>query len=112
MRGRFIIAITAIAAVAAAALYFFWPTSLDAVRPRIGPAVTAVYASGTVEASVMLPVAPRVGARLVALETDEQSIVRKGQVLGRLESADVASNIAQLKAQADFMQRDMDRHRA
>ena len=109
MRGRIIIGIMALAVAAAVAVFYLWPSTFDAVRPRVGPAVTSVYASGTVEASVMLPVAPRVGARLISLDTDEQSTVRKGQVLGRLESADLASNIAQLKAQAQFAQNDLGR---
>jgi RND family efflux transporter MFP subunit len=95
-----------VAALAGCAWYFLRPPALSAVTPRIGPAVTAVYASGTVEASVMLPVAPRVGGRLVALLSDENESVRKGQVLARLESEDLAGNIAQLKANAEFARTD------
>jgi RND family efflux transporter MFP subunit len=95
--------------VAAAAWFLLRPAPLDAVRPRIGPALTAVYGSGSVEASVMLPVAPRVGGRLVSLASDENVEVRKGQVLGRLEDVDVISNIAQLQANADFALTDLER---
>ena len=109
MRKYLFIAFVVIAVMAAAAAYFLWPVSLDAVHPRVGTAVTSVYASGTVEASVMLPVAPRVGARLVALKTDEKSVVRKGDLLGRLESENMASNIAQLQARAEFARADLAR---
>lgn len=95
---------------AAAAFWLFRPAPVEVVRPRIGPSVTAVYASGTVEASVMFPVAPRVGARLVALNTDEHGVVHKGELLGRLEAADLAGNIAQLQAQANFAKADYDRY--
>ena len=97
------------AALAAAGYAYLQPAPLEAVQPKIGPAVTAVYASGTVEASVMLPVSPRVGGKLIALMSDEHANVRKGQVLARLESDDLAGNIAQLKASAAFAQADMER---
>jgi RND family efflux transporter MFP subunit len=98
------------AAAAAAGYFFLRPPALDAVHPRIGPAVTAVYASGTVEASVMLPVAPRVGGRLMQLRSDEHNRVRKGQVLAQLENIDVNSNIAQLEATAAFAKTDLARY--
>jgi len=53
MRGRIIIGILALAVAAAVAVFYLWPPTFDAVRPRVGPAVTSVYASGTVEARVM-----------------------------------------------------------
>lgn len=98
-------------AAAGAAAWFVWhPVPPATVLPRIGPAVTAVYASGSVEASVMLPVAPRVGARLVAIDADEHDQVKKGQLLGRLESEDLASNIAQLAANAASARQDLERN--
>jgi membrane fusion protein, multidrug efflux system len=100
----------AIALALAAYFWFFRPPVVDAVHPRIGPAVTAVYASGTAEASVMFPVAPRVGARLVKINKDEHSRVKKGEILGRLEATDLAGNIAQLEAQAAFAKTDYERY--
>lgn len=98
------------AAVVTAGYFFLRPPALEAVHPRIGPAITAVYASGTVEASVMLPVAPRIGGRLMQLRSDEHSRVRKGQVLAQLESIDVNSTIAQLEATAAFAKTDLGRY--
>lgn len=98
------------AAAVAAGYFFLRPPALEAVHPRIGPAITAVYASGTVEASVMLPVAPRVGGRLMQLRSDEHNRVRKGQVLAQLENVDVNSNIAQLQATAAFAKTDLARY--
>lgn len=98
-----------IAAAAACAWYLLRPPLFAAVHPKIGPAITAVYASGTVEASVMLPVAPRVGGRLVALLSDENDPVRKGRILARLESEDLAGNIDQLKANAAYAKAEMER---
>lgn len=97
-------------AAAATGYLFLRPPRLEAVHPHIGPAITAVYASGTVEASVMLPVAPRIGGRLVMLRSDEHSRVRKDQILAQLENVDVNSNIAQLEASAAFAKTDMERY--
>lgn len=100
----------AIVLLAAGGTYLLWPVSIDAIHPRVGPAIVAVYASGTVEASIMLPVSPRIGARLIQLGTDEHANVSKGQILARLESEDLVNNIAQLKAQADFARTDFNRY--
>jgi RND family efflux transporter MFP subunit len=99
-----------IALLAAAGTYLLWPVSVDVIHPRVGPAIVAVYASGTVEASIMLPVAPRIGGRLIQLGTDEHASVVKGKMLAQLESEDLVNNIAQLKAQADFAKFDFARY--
>lgn len=107
---RWLLALTGLVLIAAAAAYYLLaPEREAAVRPRLGPAIIAVYASGSVEASVMLPVAPRVGGRLVALDNDEHAVVRRGQLLGRLESADLANQIVQLSAAAEFARIDFQR---
>ncbi len=100
----------ALAAAAAVWAWFFWPLPLTTVRPRLGTAIAAVYASGNVESAVMLPVAPRIGGRLVSLASDEQHKVAKGQVLARLEAEDLAGNISQLEAQATFARNDYQRY--
>ena len=43
------------------------PLTLTVVTPTRGPAVEAIYATGTVEPTVMMPIAPRTGARLAEL---------------------------------------------
>jgi RND family efflux transporter MFP subunit len=58
----------------------------------------------------MLPIAPRIGGRLVSLNSDEQVRVRKGQILARLEDVDVANNIVQLEASAAFARTDLERY--
>lgn len=86
----------------AAALYGLWswlkPTTVEVTTPTRGPVVDAVYASGTVEPEVMYPVAPRVTARLTQLLADEGDVVAPGQVLGKLEAADLTANLMELKA--------------
>jgi len=101
----------AIAAIAA--VFAVWQAvrlpPVAAARPTRGPAVEAVYATGTVEPTVMTPIAPRIGARIAELKAFEGYDVTKGQVLARLENKDVESNIAQLAAQEKFARQDYER---
>jgi RND family efflux transporter MFP subunit len=82
------------------------------VHPHHGPAVQAVYATGTVEPTVMMPIASRAMARLKELNVDEGAEVAKGQVLGSLEDEDLVNSLAQLQAQAKYAQQDFDRKNA
>ena len=104
--------IAAILSAAAISTFWLWPKSIAVMHPRIGRAITAVYGSGTVEAAVMMPVAPRTGARLVDLNSDEGQNVAKGQRLARLEDEDMRSNVAQLQAQERFAAGDFKRDAA
>ena len=40
-----------------------WPASVEVAAVQRGPAIEAVYATGVVEPTVQIPVAPRTGAR-------------------------------------------------
>jgi RND family efflux transporter MFP subunit len=109
MRKREFLLIGGILVILASGILYFWllaPRIVVVTNPRLGPAVQAVYATGTVEPVIMMPIAPRVGARLVQLTVDEGAVVRAGQVLARLESDDARNNLAQLAAQEDFAHRD------
>lgn len=64
-----------------------------------GTAIQAVYATGTVEPTISVPIAPRVAGRLVELKVDEGDVVRKGQVLARLEDANLQKATEQLEVQ-------------
>jgi len=102
--------LSVVAAGAAAAAFAAWwvlaPATVLTAHPVIGPAVDAVYATGTVEATVMMPVAPRMGARLVTLNVDEGVRVKRGQILAQLEDEDMANQIRQLQAQEEFARSD------
>jgi multidrug efflux system membrane fusion protein len=76
--------------------------SVEAVHPAIGPAVEGIYATGTVEATVMMPIAARSAARLMELNADEGSRVAKGQVLAQLEDTDLRNNLKQLQAKERY----------
>jgi len=75
-----------------------WPAGVDVARPTRGPAVDAVYATGVVEPTVLLSVAPHSGGRLTELNVDEGAEVRRGQVLARIESADLDHTVQEMTA--------------
>ena len=100
-----------LAALAAGGL-FWWRTSpiaLTLVTPTRGPAVEAIYATGSVEPTVMLPIAPRTGAKLAEINVDEGDTVRKGQVLARLDDADLGNTIEELDARLRFARLNLQR---
>jgi RND family efflux transporter MFP subunit len=85
------------------------PVSVDAHVMQRGTAIQAVYATGTVEPSISIPIAPRVGGRLIELKVDEGDVVRKGQVLARLEDSDLQRQVDQLEAQERWARQVYDR---
>lgn len=106
MRWKWVVLAAVLVAAGTGAAYWRMrgPVPVELVAPTRGPAVDAIYATGTVEPTVMLPIAPRVAGRLVALNTDEGGSVRKGQVLARLDDADLASSVEEYEARARFAQ--------
>jgi RND family efflux transporter MFP subunit len=80
------------------------PLLVDVVQARTGPAIEAVYASGTVEAGVMLPIAPRNSGRIEHIRVGEGDVVAAGQVLVQLDDQDLADNEAELSARAEQAQ--------
>lgn len=109
--------IKSLAAVAAiiivAALILAWwrerPITVEAHVMQRGTAIQAVYATGTVEPTISIPISPRVAGRLVELRVDEGSEVHKGQLLARLEDADLQSTVNQLEAQERWAKQSYDR---
>jgi membrane fusion protein, multidrug efflux system len=91
------------------ATWMLIPPTVRVAHPRRGPAVEAVYATGSVEATVMLPVATRTTARMVQLNVDEPSQVKKGQILAKLEDDDLVNDLLQLRAQEAFAKAEYDR---
>lgn len=85
------------------------PATVATIQPTRGPAVQAVYATGTVEPPVMLPLAPRAAGRLVELKVDEGAQVRAGQELARLEDADLQRSVDELEARARFAKSQLER---
>ena len=107
--GWFIVAGAVLVAAASGAAWREWPLAVEVASVARGPAIKAVYATGVVEPSVMLPVAPRSGGRLAALLADEGAAVKKGQVLARMESPDLAHTVDEMRAREHLAQTQYDR---
>ena len=82
--------------------YLVGPLEVSVTPVRRGAAIDAIYAAGSVEPTVMLPLAPQVGGRLAARFADEGAQVRKGQLLARLDDADLAGSVDEQRARAEF----------
>lgn len=89
-------------ACAALAWWYAEPVRVVVASAERGAAVDAVYAAGSIEPTVMLPIAPRAGGRLAERLVDEGATVRKGQVLARLDDADLAGAVDEQRARADY----------
>jgi len=87
-----------VAAAAAGVAWWQWPANVEFASVTRGPAVEAVYATGTVEPTVMVPLAPRSSGRLAAVLVEEGAHVRRGQVLARIESADLDQTVQEMSA--------------
>lgn len=102
---RALLAVSAIALLGggtALALRRYNAAAIPVVQPVRGTALRAVYATGTVEATVMIPLAARTGAKLVHLAAAEGEEVGKGQLLAQLEDTDLQKTVAELKAREDY----------
>ena len=107
-----VVALGALAGAGVAGWRQFGPVAVATAHPTRGPAVRAVYATGTVEPTVMLPIAPRTAGRLMELKADEGAQVRSGQELARLEDADLLRSVEELDARARFAKTQFDRAQA
>lgn len=79
--------------------------AVDIVRPTRGPAVEAVYATGTVEPVNWAKIGPKVTSRIVSILAKEGESVMRGQVLARLDDREARANVANFAAREQF-QRD------
>jgi len=107
--GRWAALLVLLCIAAAYAYSVLRPPAVAVVTPHRGPAVQAVYATGTAEPSVMIPISPRGAARLVELKVDEGSVVEKGQLLARLENDDLRRAIDVAEAEERYAKSQLDR---
>ena len=98
--------IAVVAGLIAAAVWLVWrlegPRTVTAVLPVHGPAVQAVYATGTVEAGITIRIATQLGGRIAELKADEGDSVKTGDVLLRLDDSDMRASVAELEARAQY----------
>jgi len=104
-----LLAAVAAGGLALAAWLVLRPQPVDTVRPTRGPAVSAVYATGVVEPSVRVPIAPRTGGHLIAVEVEEGDRVQAGQLLARLEDEDLLRSVDELAAREEYARQSYER---
>ena len=74
-----------------------------------GPAVEAVYASGTVEPVSWAKVQPLGTGRIASVEAFEGDAVKTGQILMRLDDRELRALVAQLEAELRFLRSELER---
>jgi RND family efflux transporter MFP subunit len=88
------------------------PRTVTVAIPTRGPAVQAVYATGTVEASITVRVAPQLAGRIVELKADEGQTVKAGDILARLDDSDMRAAAGELRARAVYAAQQFERFEA
>jgi len=112
---RSIATILVLGVVAAGGAVAWWklsPAQVVVAKPVRGPAIEAVYATGTVEPSLEIRIAPRAAARLIELKADEGDDVKRGQLLARLEDSDLRAAVAEAQARVEYANAQFERTQA
>ena len=68
-----------------------------------GPAVEAVYATGTVEPVRWAKIGPKLTGRITEILAKEGDKVVRGAILARLDDREVRANVKQLAAREEFL---------
>lgn len=114
MRLRFLVLVICLIAGVAIA-WFGWREvfgpAVVVAPPLRGPAVAAVYATGTVEPVTWAQVKPMVSAQIVAFASDEGQAVAPGEMLARLDDAGERARLAELQAKMAFLEQESERYR-
>lgn len=97
------------------ALAAFWwllkAPSVTAVPVKRGPAVEAIYATGTVEPVRWARVSPTITARLIELLVKEGDVVTQGDRLARLDDGEAKARLNELAARETYLKQDLERVR-
>ncbi|HEX7777198.1 MAG TPA: efflux RND transporter periplasmic adaptor subunit [Parvibaculum sp.] len=105
-----IAACVGILAIASAAFLLRAP-AIETVKPVRGPAVEAVYATGTVEPVHYAQTGSKLAGRVTEVRVKEGDQVAKGDVLAVTDETEDASNVSQLAAKLALAQSDAARAR-
>lgn len=110
------IALLAIAALGAGAfgVYrgFFHATPVQTVAARQGVVPVRITGPGTVQARIPVTLAARVTATVSALHADQGDVVKRGQLLARLDDRDLSARRASVTGQQDALARNAKAARA
>lgn len=112
MRKRSVQVAIAFAVLAIVGLVVFLRApALHTVKPLRGPAVEAVYATGTVEPVHYAQTGSKLAGRVTEVQVKEGDPVAKGDVLAVTDETEDASNVRQLQAKLVLAQADVERAR-
>lgn len=82
---------------------------LETVRPTRGPAVEAVYATGTVEPVQFVRVGTKIAGRLGQIFVKEGDAVVAGEILAELADDEAAAAVREIEARIAYAKSDLDR---
>lgn len=85
------------------------PRAVTVAAATLGPAVEAVYATGTVEPVRWAAVGPALKARLLDVLADDGDRVTAGQILAHLDDTVASVQVAEAEARARFARSEADR---
>lgn len=111
MRRRLLIAL--LLALTAAGAWFWWtlPPAVAIAVATTGPALRAVYATGSVEPIHWARVGPAIRARITEVLVGEGDRVTEGQPIARLDNREAAHRAEEAEARARFAAEDLARIR-
>jgi len=102
---RILFALLALSALAGGAAWAWQrgaETATEITRPKRGPAIEAVYATGTVEPESWARISPVTSGRIAEILAREGEKVREGQPLARLDDREARARISELEAKAAY----------
>jgi len=92
------------------AIYLFvLPKNVTVIPPHLGQAIEAVYATGIVEPTIMVPISPRITAHLIELNASEGQNIKQNDILARLDDKEQQATINDLNAKLAFAEIDYNR---
>lgn len=103
--------IALIALIAFLYFSFFNGTGLEIVQPSRGPAVEAIYATGTVEPVQVARIGAKISGRIQQLLVQEGNTVVEGEVLAILDHREASASVRELEARLEFATAEVDRYR-
>jgi RND family efflux transporter MFP subunit len=110
---RRLLLLLALVAAGGAAIWAWYgrPPQLATAIATTGPAVEAVYATGSVEPVQWARVGPATRGRLTAVLVEEGARVTEGEPLARLDDRQARALLAEAEARASFAEEDLVRTR-
>jgi len=111
MRPRYRLLVVILIALVGAAVFAYYKAALTVVvaTPSRGPAVAAVYATGTVEPVRWAKVGPKSTGRIVEILAHEGDRVARNALLARLNDDEASAKVDQLAAQERLLRNEVKR---